>query len=1546
MYDRPLGKIEKSLKKSFSASEIQSLLQKDQQEKTPKKFDEFFEEYARVISRHFPSENPKEDFKKALMQRLQKVKDFIYFKELEESLSTKVDRRIRRTVSSVRGSLEDALGRFKIGKNLEEKIRDIRNMSTQDILEGKVKIDELTMIEYIALVQKELKRQILEIQKLDTPDMEPGPENRDVFEKSINLIQFLVSQAHLPDTTKRYVSAALYRKLRSKDGWKYIRNLYQERYLFDEDSEQARAAIQTLIQNTEKVTREGREEHIFEILRQYVTDIDLSPEELESMRQFGLRQQGDITYEQLIAGRIEEIERAQVEIELERMMPEPNQKNIELCQNIIAREAQSLHQGIESFREEKYTIEYFVEQLPLETADEFLKSQLVRAGHFLKNHLGIPRQSIRLQLSNLQTEEDVRQFLEDQEKKVERYLQEECTPPFSGEDLEMLRKNDPVFNLFDVVTQQEKYTNIIHAKQKTELDRPSEYLEGENLSRAEEALKIMQEIALRQFPETEKEVFEKAEKALEEIFKHSTYKVREWKMSKKLKLTPEDIENDEMEEVELPQRLPPHLQTRYAAVQQLKSNIDRFGNTRKEILKIHNFNDESQLRVGLSAFYTDFFEVKGEEPQQAKKLTKVMTLDHPITSIRFNAANQRPFDDKRGIYDFHKLQNKPATYRQRAAALMQEVQQMLQAGDYTSMYRLFETGGKADRLYLDSIFFPTSAITNKANRESILYDTLSSGNESGEKVQVLSSKIPKTYRDTFKEFEDPESEDCAKVIKTAEEDKELQGLPDTLAHDESFLDEFENVPLRDGLELHEDGSVSLNQEGFDQLPSEMRADLEALHPEVFERVGGEVRGVGLTSREDLRIPAETLKKLAEKYPLIAGRAAQFNSLAKGTALAGVEYAGRAAADVVRLPFQTAASFGRVYWKNLRFYSAMSIYVGITEFYEHIANLADFRVKFKAYTLLKDTFAGTIIGSEFAKLQQAKENERVGDFGGAFAQYGNEDIIDKLYNARDRFELKAVLIEGFENRGLFTIEDILKNDFFNIVNKYHPSYVIPLKYSDEEILRDPDKKSEMTNHVREALDKFWGGGSWIGWRSAGASKYESKREEAKKQFSNNTGSEKMKVYRQYWEWLKTGDGHAQLRNIAPAELVGNIENDMLTCNNDSGETYAIFQALISLGFIKLEHVIRFQDAHGNDMPSYVFQEPEQAELSGLTDHIKKALAEGVPYDMSKNPVMQFYQGKKALELKGVRDEGKWRFPKSKKQFEEEEKEGKILTTALTVHQLQKGREPQPKGLHDADNGFAGIFIPAYEMQQIEQAYRPDAQGNIDVRPHDAVAAYRGIHEEFAAYMASLNNPVRNEDGTVNVDGFKRSIWQAYVAICKTSAFASYFSQHQSKKYDYNINTLGDPSPNLDYKLTQRRGPSGTSNFERLIIKNTGRTQRMSESSKTLDALDITPELREKFKRMAGYQFVQSLGVGPEGKEGGHAVPYKPDSYHPAEHFAGVIKAFQEDVLAKAEKAFHNDQLGLNEIRESLERSKIADFSVNNDTRQEALNRWAKEEAKLM
>ncbi|MGE3279094.1 MAG: hypothetical protein AB7J40_04910 [Candidatus Altimarinota bacterium] len=1533
MNPQSLRKVEQSLNKSFSAQEIQRLLHLDEQEAAPPQLDEFFDRYATVISSHFSTDNPKEDFKKALKDRLQKIRDLVYFKELEESLSTKVDRRIKKTVASTRDQLEGALEAIPTEERFEQSIRDIRNMSSEEILAGSIDIDDETILEFIDLVRSELKQQIEAIQAMDEGADGMRPENREVLEKSINLIQFLVSQSDLTEASKKYVRAALYKKLRSKDGWKYIRNLYQERYLIDDDSQLARESIQNLIQRTEQITDEGRDEHILEIISQYVPQVRIKEEELEMMRQFGI-DQGSLPYEQLIAGRMEEIERARIEIELERMMPEPNQSILQRYENTIAQEAEAFHQAILAFRDEQFTITYLVEQMPNDRADEPTKTRLIGAARFLRDQLGASRQEVRSRLSGLQSPDQVRAFLVECEEQAEQYLREQCQPAFSEEDLVMLRKNDLRWNIYDLVNHQQRFEYRPPVAPST----PGEYLEGDALAQAEEALMVMQGIAAGQFPANDMKRFEEAEKRLEEILKKSTYKTREWMGSAKMKLGEQDIRDQSMEEVELPQRLPPALQARYDAIQHLKIHVDRFQTTRKQILELHDFSNEEQLRKGLTAVFSDYFETRGRRPEQMRKLSKVMTLDHPITSIHFNASNQKPFDTRRGIYDFHLLNGQPATYKDRAAVLLKQVQDLIRSGDYAQLYRLFESGEKADRLYLDSLFFPTSTITNKANRDSILYDTLVSGKESGQQVQVMTSKIPQARRGLFKKFEDPESEACAKELEAASKDKELQDLPDTLAHDQEFSTAFGPSRTRDGLEFHEDGSLTVTPEGYQNLPPELREDLRSLHPEVFQRTGGDVKGVGSTPPEQLKISKETIEELMKNHPLVAARSAQFNSLARGTAIAGLETAGRKAADIARLPFQAMASFGNTYWSSLRFYSCMSIYTAIPELYEHLSSLMDFRVKFSAYTLLKETFAGTIIGSEFYKLLQSKENERVDAFKGAFSQYGNEDIIDKLYNARDRFELKAVLIEGFEHRGLFTIEDILKNDFFKLVNKFHPGgYVIPLDYTDEEMQKDPDIKAKMTNHVREALDKFWGGGTWVGWRSAGASKYESNRKSANDNFNNLTGSEKMKTFSQYWEWLKTPDGDQKLKSITPAELVGNIENDMQRCNRDSGEIFAIMQALICRGYIKLEHVVRLQDGHTNDLPIFALQEPIQAELSGLAGHIDQALNEGKKYDMKENPIIQFYQGKKALALKGTRADGKWAFPKTYQGHKDAEQSGALETAIVTVHQLQKMREAQPEWHRKMDNGLIGIFSAAYPWDQIENGLRPDQNGNIDARPHDIVAAYRGIHEEFASYVGALG------DSSVPMEPteFKQVVWQAYLAISKTQAYAGFLSRHRSKPYDYTFN-LNDASPNLDQKTKESRGSVGTSNFEKLILGNTGPQQRMLESQGSLDNTSMSANLRKSFKKMAGYQFVNSLGVDPEtGKHNSMATEnFAIDQYYPAEEFPKVVKAFYEDVLEKAKARGMYD-----EIKASLDQSKMADFSVNNDTRQKALKTWMKSDAGL-
>jgi hypothetical protein len=223
-------------------------------------------------------------------------------------------------------------------------------------------------------------------------------------------------------------------------------------------------------------------------------------------------------------------------------------------------------------------------------------------------------------------------------------------------------------------------------------------------------------------------------------------------------------------------------------------------------------------------------------------------------------------------------------------------------------------------------------------------------------------------------------------------------------------------------------------------------------------------------------------------------------------------------------------------------------------------------------------------------------------------------------------------------------------------------------------------------------------------------------------------------------------------------------------------------------------------------------------------------------------------------------------------------------------------------------------------------------------------YRGMHEKMAAYLKVLGDM----DQELTAEEFKRNVYYAYNEIGKSSAFASYLAAHAERE-DLEINTA-DGSPNYDSKLKTKTGlPKGLSAFEKLIISNSGRAQRLNESNESLDMMpddDGFNDFRKKFKLMAGYQY--TLGVSEtDGKKSGHPTTYKRRDYRPADTFQEVMESFQHHVLElakKREKKFKTSNFH-EEIRQSLDRSSIANFNLNNEKRQEKITNWKIDEAKL-
>src|SRR5690606_21977000 len=241
-------------------------------------------------------------------------------------------------------------------------------------------------------------------------------------------------------------------------------------------------------------------------------------------------------------------------------------------------------------------------------------------------------------------------FLREAETKAETYLCETAEPPFQRESLEMLRKNAPYFDIFVIVTEQERYANRPQAT----AEKPSEYHENvDTLQKLEDLIKIMEAEVKAQFttPGSE-ERFEAAQQEFRKIQDETGIIVARlhYELGDEV---PADQQIQEVHEKTY-LTLPAALWNRYEVALTAKDNLNRFKRSRKSILSLKNFDrDDAQLREGLAAFFADYFEVKEARGVEVNKLSKVMSLDHPITAIRFNAADKKPFDSRRGFYDFH-----------------------------------------------------------------------------------------------------------------------------------------------------------------------------------------------------------------------------------------------------------------------------------------------------------------------------------------------------------------------------------------------------------------------------------------------------------------------------------------------------------------------------------------------------------------------------------------------------------------------------------------------------------------------------------------------------------------------------------------------------------------------------------------------------------------------------------------------------------------------------------------------------------------------------
>lgn len=1583
-YDKDQGK-----KPPLSEKERAQDFESDQAHHRFSFFRNFYQENKRVIEDIYGAQ-AYQKLKKDLFKQLKQVKDLLYLKSIEDTLNKTVETRMTNVKEQVRSEMAKTYGwsfsslldvseaevedyfseqfRKKVEKilkhstNLDGKaIQELRNArSIEDFEALHIRVDEDHVQSYRELVRHELEEQIKSIAEAqETGNQEE--KIRSLYEKASFLIDFVVS--HIDDThgSREFTKASLLRQMQSEEGAELITSLYQQilESLHSDDTDASQRLISEMSTQFQVMSTLDRRDHLKKTLERHAPDIALTEEEIEVLfRKKAIEGEvtyftnaNGVTYHELFARGLQSIEIAHYDIALHKMLP-PERRDqgvMSGCQSRIEGEIQELRQQITHFREELYTARYLISKKRDWLSNELQTAlfQSFQADAIVKKEQ--PKKELLETLKNAKTSQDVRELIKQMDQDILSSLEAQGV---SQEKILFFQKTDPFFSLanFFIAWKKEQQSSTAQEGEAKTLssegvgseEQPPQkgaIITDPELSDMRVHMQQMQMITDRGFSQRhDEEAFEDSLKYLQRISKDHQYLVKEPVYDdegRPVYRGTERMTRERWAQQELPvedkQQLHSLLlrweyQKNYAHLEELK---------RKEFFDhAENLNSPNGVRTALEALYGGFHKVnKGHN--QLQKLSKVMTIDHPLTAIRMHYGKKQPFAPN-GDYHLRRIDGKgdPASFLERGKDLVKKAQEYIERGDYVMLEHLLNGDHQpGQQLYYDAAFFPLKLLKDQKATQAQLFKE----EYKDDKVAYVidDDRIPGGNDRKYFEREYNRCEGPKGSFDRKHDLDELRAVSDSLADEYEFNSIFGDQTLsqaqavakfQDALVYNADGSV--NEDAS-------LAAFEGMQDYVTQKVG-QCKGLGVPG--GTKLPEEKLREIAEDYPRVAARMAQFNNMLAGgvlgTADSTLRYGGRALQFTAMLPGELFSDI----WKKIDWYSPQHIWMAIDEMIDKISALTDFRVRIGAYNLLQNVFQGTLVGNEFAKLYQGEEDRRVGEFKDAFGDFGNADVIDKIYTASDQFELKAALLEGLENRGIITLEDMLDNRFFRQLNQYTKNCTIDTTHSEEDMIADEDLQFRMIDQLREAMDDIWGDGTWQSWRSAAAGKYESKRKESWDNFSGNSGREKGRYYSMYWEQLKTSEGIEALKKMHPGELVGNIEQDLEQGDNDSGVNFAIMQAMISMGIVKLDHVRRLQTAHTNDLPIHTLLEPKQAEACGLSEHIRRALQDGEKLD-DGNPIVDFYQGMKTLPLQGIRVSGKWKFPNTEQDAAKAKAAGKLEDIEVTVHQLQAWREAQPRFHREMDNSCIGIFTPCYEWSQIENALDPNTQGNITARPHDIVAAYRGIHYEFGAYMDAMAKPERMKDPLT----FKRTVWMAYKALCKTHAYGAFMSRQKGRDNDYNTNSF-DGSPNFRSQHKEESARSGTTNFEKLILEGaTGPHQRMGQSSGHLDSIEsLSPELRRDFKMMAGYQHVKSLGVNPEtGKADRSAyIPYNKDSFDPSMLWKKAMGSFMDHVKRlAAQHSWGAEVIG------TLNASAMGDMNMDNDERQKKLNSWVLTEAKL-
>ncbi len=1489
----------------------------------------------------FINKKPLAQYGTELEEKLKRIEEVLYFKRLEGALLPEVRRNIASVARQTRGALSSVL---EGSVDLDGQVNLILESTESEIILGKRGgrvIEAAGMDEYLRRIRSAVHEQAINIEKL-SPD--PGNQLFEIYDRANYLVRFF--SEHIQEKSKKdFLLAYLTKQIREAgEDYSKIHEFYvrlsgavKEGKSFDDMRTEIDAYVRLLAAHAMK----AREKHFHDTIRERGLLVGFQDEELKDYFKSGQTLDGVSTYEGKAAAHLQTIENALISIEMGKITKDAEMKGVydeAKYNSIILDELGEIRDEIKEYKSRNF--DRLIEELPGELADTLQKTKLRKAIQFVIRFCGEDAPAIAREISKLKNPEEVNAYVQKKEEKVEDFvIRRSSSTAIARKTLERLKKNDTSFDVYAYAHDQTDFKNAMQDEEQME-----KYLHGEELKTIQAHLHNMGVLLGRNFiGPNDGNKFEEHEQEIEKMIKGSFYSTTVPLLDERGKYVRGPNGDIVPHFVQVQRKMPPEEQKKWDSLSKQKKNVQRFG---KSLSLVPNLDDidfqtpggQKKVKDALEALYSEVETFKAPK-HEIEKMSSVMSIGHELTMIRFHPRDKVPFEYK-GQYQFLDVEGKPfsfsgkpATFLQRSQELLLRAKTALMNGNFVELQALFSGGMIADRLFKDALFFPVKTLRNPGEflvdkdkdiegkttfirpskkiseqfHDQYFKKYIQAKGESPDKIEQELEQQGQKYRD----------HDVLKRISSLDEDKEFCtaiGLNRTARETTivEFVDQYHFQP---------DGTI-VDPEGKPVTNEKMEAELKSLRELVKkDDITLAAHGGGKAAKA-FDVSKERIEMLKKDYPLVAARVAQFNNEFLGWTAGGIETVARMGMNDIRaLPSATKEFLGG-YIRSINWLSPMHIWIGIWQIIEHVEKMVDEKTKYTTYLWLEHTFEGTILGSEFKKLAESQEHHRVDEFKQAMHHYGHDAVIDKLYHARDIFEFKAALSEGFEERGIITLEDLLKKDFIKALNAFHlKGYKIPdSKYTDEEMQEVRKSKLEMLRHIEESLDLMWGKGTFQKWKSAGESKFESKKKESSDAMSTYTGAEKKDIYNDWFKQLRTHDGIAELKRKHPGEYVGMIEQDMLEGKQDSGVTFGIMQAMICAGVIRLQHVIHLQYKHANDLPIHALLEPKQAELCGLKAFFNECMAEGEELNGGKK-WHDFHQGIRAIRVRGRVDNGKWKFAKSKEDFVQWRDKDKTLQSAyVTIHQFQQTRQTQEKDYKTMDNSSIGIFIPSYNFPEVMKAYHCNTAGNIEARPHDVVAGYRGFHHVFAAHMEVLGNtekfPTLGDDPEENKRNFLRSVWHAYHALAKTCGFAMLLNRYKGKDKngmgDFKHNSF-DPSPKFgDLNDHDFRG-DGKSKFEELILTNQGDAQRMLESQAQFDKINLdkdgneienrvmTAKLRTEFKRMAGFQFMSGGGINDrDGKQGGKPDVFDMNKYDPQRAFVKTIDAFMENVRLLARR----------------------------------------------